>query len=174
MKFLASILCFASLASPVCIAGELVCFERSYDAAHMRQHPGQSLQSIQVKTDFASFLSVTGVSSLDQKEYHFWGDLPLAGATEFCAGFTADGDQDIGCAKLSRSGETLALSPLAKKYNDGYQITQSKGITLLRCEGKSSDGEGCEEGKLRTRELAAANAEDGLYVLKQVACPAVP
>jgi hypothetical protein len=167
-------LCTLTLGVQACFADE-TCFYRSYSAEHMRQHPRQTLKQIGVRTDFNSQVSVTGVSAADGKVYRFFGDVLAkktnAESTTSCAGFTADGDQQVGCAQVTQVGATgLSLSPKSITYNDGYQRTKSRGITLLRCEGTSSDGEGCESGKLRKIEMLSTNSEDSSYVLEKIDC----
>jgi hypothetical protein len=173
-RFSALLFCTFSLGVQASFADD-TCFYRSYSVEHMRQHPGQTLRQIGVRTDFNSQVSVAGVSAVDGKVYRFFGDVlakkTSAESTTSCAGFTADGDQQVGCAQVTKLGETsLSLSPKSIIYNDGYQRTKSRGITLLRCEGTSSDGEGCESGKLRKIEMLSANAEDSNYVLEKIDC----
>jgi hypothetical protein len=144
-----------------------MCYERTYDAAHMQAHKGQTLKGIKVKIADSNVF-VSGVSAEDGKEYQFVaGDR--VGKHIMCASFSADGDDYSGCLKIVPNPAGAMIIPLELKYKSADLDMESKGIELLRCEGTQTDGEGCISG-LKKVLVSPANPEDAGYLLNKTDC----
>jgi hypothetical protein len=150
--------------------GKTMCYSRAYTPTHLRSHPGQSLQEITLETDGENFVLLQGISASDQKTYEFWGDQKM-GHGFFCASFTADGDQDQGCVRFTPYRGGLLIRPIALKYASAEESMEADGVTLIRCEGQTSDGEGCEQGKFHSIQVSPKNHGDRAYFVMPVACP---
>lgn len=153
-------------------ASSTSCYSRSYSANHMKSHKTQSLKSIKMQihsTDGETeFVSISGVSSQGNLEYQFFGSLKVDDL--ICAEFAGDGNQDVGCVRIQNVDEkTISISPERASYNWGIGETWAPGLQLYRCEGFSSDGEGCME-TFKTILLQPSNKQDLDYRLTKVNC----
>jgi hypothetical protein len=150
---------------------ESACYERKYSSQHMLQHKGQSLVRIKLRMT-EDFILIEAIAAKDSKEYSFWADLPVLNTNIMCAAFSADGEQYNGCLSVRQvEDDAVLISPIAMNYVSSGQEMISTGLNLIRCEGNSSDGEGCETGKLRTISLLPHNSEDAVYKLFKTDCP---
>ena len=175
------------------------CFASSYGPDHLSKHKGQTLKAVSISIaegEGAKYLNLMGcpVGETDCKKGQFSfsaisSEAELPGlhtklssqqkaflknnnAELFCAGFQADGDQDVGCLVVYRkSASTVALRPIiVPNYKSFGQRLKGNQVNLIRCDGKSSDGEGCEKGKLRVFKLDSRNPEDREYWLNETKC----
>lgn len=153
-----------------------MCFSRTYTAEHMAKskNSSQSLKAISAVIDYDpsySYLNMKGISAQGGLEYSFWGDLSFDSKSVFCARFSADGDENIGCAsaELKDGSQKLVISPVSRDYFNGYEQTYSAGVRLNRCEGETTDGEGCH-GTFKTLYMLSTNQADHNYTLNRVNC----
>ena len=173
MKFIFVLLPLLTLS----VAGHAtqLCYERIYSDNHMDNKERQSLESVKLTryTDAdLEMVFLQGVSAKDHARYFFAASQRISQTSVYCATFAADGDQDSGCVNIrtQKHGASILVSPVAMDYvSAGFQF-QSPGIVMIRCVGSSSDGEGCETGKLRSVVLKPSNPQDATYRLDKVPC----
>jgi hypothetical protein len=147
---------------------EVRCYSRGYSSDYLARHSHQTLKDVSVATDGESYIEVVGTSK-NGKTYSFYGDQKLKPGL-ICASFSADGDEESGCVYFKESKQGLLVSPVALRYLSHGQQMVSRGLILNVCEGKHSDGEGCEQGKLRTLTLTPRNPQDRTYFLEPSTC----